>query len=99
MRKGQKLVAEFHSFKLKVHQINWLPCEMEALAIAGGINYFAPYFRESQHPLQVLTDSKPCVEAYKKLCRGQFSALARISTFLSSLSRYRIIMCHLPGKY
>ena len=64
MCKGQKLVAEFHSFKLKVHQINWLPCEMEALAIAEGINYFAPYFRESQHPLQVLTDSKPCVENY-----------------------------------
>ena len=84
--------------KLKQHQISWIPCEHEALAIAGGINHFAPYIRESKQPMQVLTDSKPCVQAYQKLCKGLFSASARVSTFLSTLSSHNVTLQHLRGE-
>ena len=56
------------------------------------------YIKESQNPLQVLTDSKPCVEAYQKLRRGKFSASARVSSFLSCLSEYNVEICHLRGE-
>ena len=96
-RDKKKPLAQCYSFKLKQHQLTWFPCELEGLAIAAGVNHFAPYARESEHPLQVLTDSKPCVDAYKRLCQGQLSASARISTFLSTLSSHRVIVAHLPG--
>ena len=44
-----------------------------------------------------LTDSKPCVQAIAKLCRGEFSSSPRISTFLSGLSRYNVALLHLAG--
>lgn len=96
-RDRKRYLAEFYSFKLKNHQMTWYPCELEALAISAGVNHFAPFARESQHPLQVLTDSKPCVQAYHRLCEGQFSASARVSTFLSTLSSHRVSVNHLPG--
>ena len=46
----------------------------------------------------MLTDSKPCVQAYKCLCQGQFSASARVSTFLSTLSSYNVNVQHISGK-
>ena len=66
-RNGQQKVAEFFSFKLKDHQCKWLPCELEALAISTAANHFAPYIRESMTCTQILTDSKPCVQAWNKL--------------------------------
>ena len=83
-RDNKRLVAECFSLKLKSHHLNWEPCELEALAIASAIQHFSPYIRDSKHPLEVLTDSKPCVQAFAKLRRGQFSASARVSTFLSA---------------
>ena len=97
-RDSKQYVAQFYSFKLKEHQLNWFPCELEGLAIAAGVNHFAPFARESKHPLQVLTDSKPCVQSYKRLCQGQFSASARVSTFLSTLSSHKVNVSHIPGK-
>ena len=91
-------IAGFFSFKLKEHQRNWFPCELEALAISASVNYFSPYIRESHHCLQVLTDNKPCVEAFTKLCNGQFSASSRISTFLTTLSSYNVTLTHINGK-
>ena len=95
--KGQQKVAEFFSFKLKDHQNKWVPCEMEALAICTAANHFAPYVRESDSSTQMLTDSKPCVQAWNKLQRGQFSASARVSTFLSTLASLNIVLCHIKG--
>ena len=97
VRDGKRLVGGFFSLKLKSHQINWLPCEHEALAISTAINFFAPHIRESKHKTQVLTDNKPCVQAYEKLCKGQFSASNRVSTFLSTLSSFNVTLCHLKG--
>ena len=98
IRDEKRLLAEFFSFKLKSHQIGWQPCELEALAITAGVYHFSPYIRESKHPLQVLSDSKPCVQAFKKLCSGKFSASARVSTFLSCLSEHNVTVQHLKGE-
>jgi len=97
-RDGKRLLAEFYRFKLKNHQLTWYPCELEA--ISAGVNHFAPFApfaQESLHPLQVLTDSKPCAQAFRRLCEGQFSVSARVSTFLSTLSSHRVTVNHLPG--
>ena len=54
-------LAGFYSGKLCKHQVNWLPCEVEALSIAAAVKYFSPFIIQSLHPMTVLTDSKPCV--------------------------------------
>ena len=76
------------SAKLRGSQLTWLPCEVEALAIAVATKHFSPYLIQSHHKACILTDSKPCVQAYEKLCRGDFSASPRVSTFLSTVGRY-----------
>ena len=98
VRDGQRLLGEFFSVKLKCHQVGWQPCELEALAISTGVHHFAPYIRESEHALQVLTDSKPCAQAFSRLCKGKFSASSRVSTFLSTLSEHNVTVQHLKGK-
>ncbi len=45
----------------------------------------------------VLTDSKPCVQAFEKLCRGEFSASPRVTTFLSTASRFQVSVRHVAG--
>ena len=70
VRHGKRVPAEFFSFKLKSHQVGWLPCEMEALAISASVSHFAPYIKESAHTTQVLSDSRPCVQAWGKLQKG-----------------------------
>ena len=35
-------------------------------------------------------DSKSCVQAHEKLCRGELSVSPRVSTFLSVVSRYQV---------
>lgn len=97
VRNGKKIPAEYFSFKLKGHQIGWLPCEMEALGISAAVTHFSPYIKESLHTTQVLTDSRPCVQAWEKLKKGLFSASARVSTFLSTLSCSNISLCHIKG--
>jgi hypothetical protein len=97
MRDNNMLLGGFFSAKLKPHQRKWLPCEVEALAISAAVNHWSPYILETKHPVQVLTDSRPCVQAVAKLGRGEFSHSARVSTFLSTLSRFQVSMQYIPG--
>ena len=69
-RNGRPLLAGFFSAKLRTNQRLWLPCEIEALSIAAAIKHYSPYIIQSRFPTCILTDSKPCVQAYEKLCRG-----------------------------
>ena len=93
--RNDKLRLEgFFSAKRRGSQLTWLPCEVEALAIAVATKYFSPYLIQSHHKACILTDSKPCVQAYEKLCRGEFSASPRVSTFLSTVSRYQASVRH-----
>ena len=94
---GQLLLAGFFSAKLCPHQVTWLPCEIEALGIGAAIKHFAPYIIQSPYTTEVLTDSRPCVQAYEKLKRGEFSASSTVTTFLSTVSRYSVQLRHIAG--
>ena len=96
-RQGKPQVAGFYSAKLRDRQCSWLPCEIEALSIAAACKHFGPYIIQSCRKACVLTDSKPCVQAFQKLCRGEFSASPRVSTFLSTVSRFQCSVRHLAG--
>ena len=75
----------------------WLPCEIEALSIAAATKHFSPYIIQSKTPACILTDSKPCVQSFEKLCRGEFSSSPCVSTFLSTVSRYQASVRHVAG--
>ena len=96
-RDGKLRLAGFFSAKLCGSQTAWLPCEVDALAIAVATKHFSPYLIQSHHKACILTDSKPCLQAYEKLCRGEFSASPCVSTFLSTLSRYQASVRHVSG--
>ena len=93
-RNGQPKIAGFFSVKLRKHQVT---CELEALSIASSIKHFSPYLVQSDKTGFILTDSKPCVEAFEKLHHGEFSASPRVTTFLSTASRFQVSLRHLPG--
>ena len=80
------------SAKLRGRQITLLPYEIEALSIAAAVKHFSPYLIQSSKRACILTDSKPCVQAYEKLCRGQFSA-----TILFTVSQYLASVRHVAG--
>ena len=96
--RGKKLyLAGFFSAKLQKHHSKWLPCEIEALGIAASISHFSPFIIQSKHQCCILTDGKPCVQAFEKLGRGEFSHSPRIQTFLSTASQYHVSTRHLAG--
>lgn len=96
-RDTKPLLAGFFSAKLKKHQLDWLPCEVEALSITASVKHFSPYIIQSDKKSYLLTDSKPCVQAFNKLCRGEFSSSPRVTTYLSIISRYQMTISHLAG--
>ena len=96
-RDGKINVGQYFSAKLKSHHQKWLPCEIEALSITTSIQHFSPFIRESQNTTQILTDSRPCVQSWQKLLRGEFSSSVRVATFLSTLSEYNVELHHLKG--
>ena len=98
IRSGQPRLVGYFNAKRKPYQASWLPCEIEALSIGCGIRHFAPYLIQSKHTTRILTDSRPCILAYKKLCRGEFSASPRVSTFLSMITRFKVELLHIAGK-
>ena len=98
MTRANKLqLAGFFSAKLRGRQPTWLPCEIEALSISAATKHFSPYIIQSKTPACILTDSKPCVQAFEKLCRGEFSSSPRVATFLSTVSRYQASVRHVAG--
>ena len=96
-RRDKLHVSGFFSTKLRGSQTTWLPCEVEALSIAAATKHFSPYLIQSSKRACILTASKPCVQAYEKLCRGEFSASPRVSTFLSVVSHYQASLRHISG--
>ena len=90
-------VGGFFSAKLKSNQIDWLPCEREALAIGAAVKHFQPLIIQSEHQTTVLTDSKPCVQAFAKTQKGEFSTSPRVATFLSICHRFQVAVQHIAG--
>ena len=97
LRDNQLKLAGFFNAKIRKNQITWLPCEIEALCISVAISHFAPYIIQSKEQVHLLTDSRPCVLAYKKLLRGEFSASSRVTTFLATVSRHNVHVGHIAG--
>ncbi len=89
----------YFSAKLKAHQVRWLPCEVEALSIGVSVTHFGPFIRESVNRTQILTDNRPCVQAWSKMRKGEFSTSARVATFMSSLSEFNLEVQHISGAY
>ena len=99
IRNNKPLIAGFFNAKLRKHQISWIPCELEALCISSAVKHFAADITNSQNPVIIMTDSRPCIQSYEKLCRGQFSTSARVATFLSTISRYPVKLLHIKGAH
>ena len=96
-RNGKLQLAGYFSAKLPPHQSRYLPCEVEAIGIGTAVHHFAPYILQSEKPPQILTDSSPCVQAYDKLLKGEYSHSARVLTFLTAVSRYNAEVRHIKG--
>lgn len=96
-RNDDLIIGSFFSAKLKDHQSRWYPCEIEALSITVSIHHFAPHIRESEKVTQVLTDSRPCVQAWERMKRGQFSTSTRVATFMSTLAEFHVEVQHISG--
>lgn len=96
-RDGKLKIAGFFSAKLRKPQSGWLPCEVEALSIAAAVKHFSPFIVQCKFTASLLTDSKPCVQAFEKLCRGEYSASPRVATFLATVTRYKISVRHVAG--
>ena len=90
-------VAGFFSAKIKKYQLLWLSCEIEALGINLAINSFSHYIRESKHTTKFFTDSKACVQAFKKLSKGGFSLSPWISSYLMNLNSLNVSINHIRG--
>ena len=97
LREGKLLLAGFFSQQLAPSYMKWFPCEIEGITIACAVKFFDGFIVQSDNRTQVLTDSKPCVDAYNKLLRGQFSSNARLSTYLSAACRHHIVIRHIAG--
>ena len=97
LRNSNIKLGGFFSAKLKSHQTLWCPCEIEALSIASSVKHFGPYIRQSTQTSQILTDNKPCVQAWSKMIRGEFSTSARVATFMSVLSDFKVDVQHIKG--
>ena len=97
LRDTKLLLAGFFSQQLSPSYVKWFPCEIEGITIACAVKFFEGFITQSTQRTQVLTDSKPCVDAYNKLLRGQFSSNARLSTYLSAACRHHIVIRHIAG--
>ena len=87
----------FFSAKLCGRHVTWLSCDIEASSNAAATKHVSPYIIHSKKPACILTDSKPCVQFFEKLCRGEFSSSPRVATFLSTISRYQASVRHVAG--
>lgn len=76
---------------------SWLPCEVEVLFIAIPTEHFSPYVSQSHNNACILTDRKPCMQAFEKLYLDEFSTSLHISTFLPSASCFQASMSHISG--
>ena len=98
VRRGKPILAGYFNAKRKGSQNSWLPCEAEALCIGVSGNHFGPYIKQSEHQTKIYTDSKPCVQAYNKMKRGEYSNSSRMQTFLTMVANLRVEVIHISGK-
>jgi len=83
---GDKLhLAGFFSAQLRGSQVFWLPLNTEALSIATATKHFGPYIIQSNNNACILTDSKPCVQAFENFAAANFPPAYMFLPFSQSL--------------
>ena len=97
IRDNKSLIAGYFNAKLPAFQKKWIPCEQEGVAIGVALKHFGPYLIQSKQRPCLFTDSKACVQAVEKLNRGEYSASARLCTFLANVSRFQVDVKHIQG--
>ena len=95
---GITRTVRHYSVKLKSHMQKWQPCEIEAAAIGTAIEAFKDFIRETAQPVLICSDSKPVIDAAKKILAGNFSLSPKIQTFLNNLSKINCELRHIAGK-
>ena len=95
---GKRFPVRFHTFKLQDRCRKWAPCEIEALALATGIDKEFDLLRESKLPIIICPDNKPVHDAVNMINKGKFSTNARMTTFLANINRIPVISQHISGK-
>ena len=84
VKDNEKLPVRYHSVKLPEGCAEWSPCEVEALALASGIDAEYDLIRESVHPLLVYTDSKVVTDAVNLIKKAKYSAHEQSVTCLQA---------------
>ena len=69
------------------------------MSITATVKPFSPFIIQSKHRACVLTDSQPCVQALQNsnLCRREISSSPRVTSFLTTVSRYQVSLQDLAG--
>ena len=103
LRNAWRQVTSLWLFQRQVQgsQTTWLPCEVEALSIAAATKHYSPYLIQSIKKACILTDRKPCVQAYEKLPWGVLCQPLHIHFLvcwesLPSFSQARFRRCYPP---
>ena len=83
----------FASIRSHGYRVRSKPC------LSHTVKPFSPFIIQSKHRACVLTDSQPCVQALQnsKLCRREISPSPRVTSFLTTVSRYKVSLQHLAG--
>ena len=95
-RDGKLLTVRNFGARLKTKK-RWPPCEGEAWMIKIGLENHSPWIWDSNEKCEVATDNMPCVLAYKRLLRGEFSNSVRVAYYLSSIAHIPCFIIHKPG--
>ena len=62
------------------------------------MEHFAPYIRQSIHPVTHHPDNRSSVQAWNRARKGAYSNSSRMGAFLTGLSAMSVEMVYTPGK-
>ena len=95
-RDGKLLKVRNFGARLKTKK-RWPPCEGEAWTIRIGAENHSPWIWDSNKKCEIATDNMPCVLAYNRLIRGDFSNSVRVAYFLSTIAQVPSYIVFKPG--
>ena len=88
-RSDELLLAGFFNAKLRMHQITWLPYEIEASSIGAAIKHFVPFFIQSSHATEVHTVLTRYRGSYSPHTLPRFIQSSHATEVHTVLTRYR----------
>ena len=97
-REDKLLPVQYCSAKLPEYMSKWLPCELEGVGVVVALEQVKHWVNESHLTTLVMPDSKPVVEATKRMKMGKFSKSPRLQSLLSCVNRYNVRFQHNSAK-